>query len=143
MGDGRVQGLDGLGGEPHSLALAARVGAHQHVGSGLQEVAGTAENFREDGELEDAGRVRHLDEGEAVAARRGPFLFRDHRPRELEADIPTGPELAEKRRRANHVEAFQSAAIGVERMGRQVEPDGLEFMAQAFHGRPRCHFRVT
>src|SRR5258708_3956654 len=141
MGDDAVERLDALACQAQGLLLRADVDRDQQRLPRFQELPALAQHLREQRHLEDAARIRHLHEGEAVAARRGTLLAADDDAGELEAG---GAAAGQPRRQigiAHHADALQALAVGVERMAREIKADGVELLLQALDGRPVLHRR--
>ena len=76
-----------------------------------------------------------MDEGKAIALGRFALLFSGNRPGQFG---DTGPLLGQRRDllQSRHLLPFERGHIIIQRMARQIKPDGLVLFGQSFIGQP-------
>src|SRR3984893_4980143 len=135
LGNDRVERLDLLGDQAQTLLLAAHIDGDNQELTRIQQPARFAQHLRVKRHLKHPARIRHLDKGETVAARRGAFLAVDDNAGELKP----GPLARRQTRRqlgeTDDAGAFEALGIGFERVAREVKADRRELVLQPFDRR--------
>src|SRR5204863_2057922 len=94
------------------LAVEPAIAGDQHRLSRLQKISLGAKHLAEHGELEGAGLIRALNEGEAVAFSGGALKAIDHRAGELDAARHAALEQRRQIGRARDTQPLQAALVG-------------------------------
>ena len=138
IGGGLIERGDVHGGDADGIALGFQFGGYQHVGAGGEDLAGAIEDFAEAGDLDRSGGIGNADPGHAAAGAGDAFLGCNDGAGELDAAGAGGGAGVDLDRR-DDAEAAKGLGVRVERVGGEVEADGIGFGGEALEWRPVGH----